>query len=361
MLEALRRLVDPLLIGLAHLFSKRSPGEVAIDVVDIAVVAFVVYRALLLMRGTRALQMATGLVLLWAVESAAQRIGLTTLYDMLSALLSSVVLIIVVVFQNDIRRVLMRLGTRTFFARLGGAEAVRAVDEVVAAATTLARHRMGAIICFEQEASLADFVSSPGAPIDAAMHRELLVGLFVPEGVNELHDGAVIVRNFRIAEAGTFFPMPEGLVNDRAYGSRHRAAVGITEETDAVVVVVSEERGTISLAFGGNLISNLDGPALRATLQRLLGIAASAPREARDGRESRDGRADDGETSRPLRLPRPPTTPIAPRAAAVTTPAREAPSDDDVVKAVAVESVRTTRSIPPASPIATRNLDDGDD
>jgi uncharacterized protein (TIGR00159 family) len=358
MLEALRRLVDPLLIGLAHLFSRRSLGEVAVDLVDIAVVAFVVYRALLLMRGTRALQMATGLVLLWAVESAAQRIGLTTLYDMLSALLSSVVLIIVVVFQNDIRRVLMRLGTRTFFARLGGAEATRAVDEVVAAATTLARHRMGAIICFEQEASLADFVSSPGAPIDAAMHRELLVGLFVPEGVNELHDGAVIIRNFRIAEAGTFFPMPEGLVNDRAYGSRHRAAIGITEETDAVVVVVSEERGTISLAFGGNLISNLDGPALRATLQRLLGIAASPSRE---GREIRDGRGDDGEASRPLRVPRQATTPIAPRAAAVTTPSREAPSDDDLVRAVAVDSVRTTRSIPPAAPLVTRNLDDGDD
>lgn len=341
MLEALRRLVEPLLMGLAHLVSRRGPGELVIDILDISVVAFVIYRALLLMRGTRALQMATGLVLLWGVESAAQRIGLTTLYDMLSSVLSSVVLIVVVVFQNDIRRVLMRLGTRTFFARIGGAEATRAVDEVVAAATTLARHRMGAIICFEQEASLADFVSSPGAEIDAAMHRELLVGLFVPEGVNELHDGAVIVRNFRIAEAGTFFPMPEGLLNDRAYGSRHRAAVGITEETDAVVVVVSEERGTISLAFGGNLISNLDGPALRATLQRLLGIAPSPVR-------------DESEASRPIRVPR--SVPVV-----VPVPApREAPSDDDLVKR-AVDSVRTTRSIPPAAPIATRKLDDGED
>ena len=337
MLEALRRLVEPILIGLAHLFSKRGAGELALDLIDISVVAFVIYRAILLMRGTRALQMATGLGLLWIVESTAQRIGLTTLYDMLSSVLSSVVLIVVVVFQNDIRRVLMRLGTRTFFARIGGAEASRAVDEVVAAATTLARHRMGALICFEQEASLADFVSSPGAAIDAAMHRELLVGLFVPEGINELHDGAVIIRNFRIAEAGTFFPMPEGLLNDRAYGSRHRAAVGITEETDAVVVIVSEERGTISLAFGGNLISNLDGPALRATLHRLLGINAGTPRN------------DDVEGSRPIRIPRPVAAPPAPR---------DIPSDDELVKQVAVDSVRTTRSIPPATPIATRNLDD---
>ncbi len=342
MLDALRRLVEPLLIGLAHLFSRRGAGELALDIVDIVVVAFVLYRAILLMRGTRALQMATGLGLLWIVESAAQRIGLTTLYDILSSVLSSVVLIVVVVFQNDIRRVLMRLGTRTFFARIGGAAAVRSVDEVVAAATTLARHRMGALICFEQEASLADFVSSQGAAIDAAIHRELLVGLFVPESINELHDGAVIIRNFRIAEAGTFFPMPETLVNDRAYGSRHRSAIGITEETDAVVVIVSEERGTISLAFGGNLISNLDGPALRATLQRLLGIVASA------------GRGDDMDGVRAPRAPRHvPPQPVQ----------RDFPSDDELMKQVAVESVRTTRSIPPATPIVTRKIndDDGDD
>ncbi len=338
MLDALRRLVAPLLIGLGHLFSRRPPGEIFVDVVDITVVAFVIYRAVLLMRGTRALQMATGLILLWGVESAAQRIGLTTLYDMLASVLSSVVLIVVVVFQNDIRRVLMRLGTRTFFSRIGGAEAMRAVDEVVAAATTLARHRMGALICFEQEASLADFVSAPGAPIDAAMHRELLVGLFVPEGVNELHDGSVVIRNFRIAEAGTFFPMPEGRVDERAYGSRHRAAIGITEETDAVVVVVSEERGTISLAFGGNILANLDGHALRATLQRLLGIAPTIAR-------------DDPETSRPLRIPKP--APQVLRA--------EPPSDDELVKQVAVDSVRTTRSMPPASPLGTIRPDEGDD
>ncbi len=343
MFEPLRRIVAPFLVGLAHLFSRRTAAEIALDAIDIFVVAFIIYRAVLLMRGTRALQMATGLTLLWLVESTAQRLGLTTLYDMLSSVLSSVVLIVVVVFQNDIRRVLMRFGTRTFFSRIGGAEAARAIEEVVATATTLARHRIGALICFEQEANLADFVSSAGVPIDAAMHRELLVGLFVPEGINELHDGAVIVRNFRISEAGTFFPMPEGLVNERAYGSRHRSAIGITEETDAVVVIVSEERGAISLAFGGNLISHLDGPALRATLHRLLGIGPSALRDDTDG----------------ARPPRPQRhAPHAPHAPIVH---RAPPSDDELVAQAAIDSVRTTRSIPPAVPMATRKTVDDDD
>jgi diadenylate cyclase len=142
---------------------------------------------------------------------------------------------------------------------------------VVAAATELARHRMGALICFEQDANLDEFVVGQGTVIDAAVARELLVGLFVPESVNKLHDGAVIIRNLRIAKAGVFFPMPDTKVLDKSLGSRHRAALGITEETDAVVVVVSEERGTISFCFNGNIVSNLDGASLRQALLGLFG------------------------------------------------------------------------------------------
>src|SRR5439155_17556099 len=139
----------------------------------------------------------------------------------------------------------------------------RVIDEVVSAATELARHRMGALICFEQEANLDEFVVGQGTAIDAAVQRELLVSIFIPEGVNKLHDGAVIIRDLRIAKAGVFFPMPDSRVLDPSFGSRHRAALGITEETDAVVVVVSEERGTISFCFNGNIVGNLDGPGLR--------------------------------------------------------------------------------------------------
>jgi hypothetical protein len=130
---------------------------------------------------------------------------------------------------------------------------------------------MGALIAFEQDANLDEFVVAQGIPVDSAVTRELLVSLFVPESVNKLHDGAVIIRNLRIAKAGVFFPMPESRIVDTSLGSRHRAAIGITEETDAVVVVVSEERGTISFCFSGNIVSNLDGASLRQALLGLFG------------------------------------------------------------------------------------------
>jgi len=145
------------------------------------------------------------------------------------------------------------------------------MDEVVEAATELARHRIGALIAFEQDANLDEFVGvHKGHIVDAAVTRELLVALFIPEAMNKLHDGAIVIRNLRIAKAGVFFPMPESRVVDESFGSRHRAAMGITEETDAVVVVVSEERGTISFCFNGNIAANLDGARLRTMLEAIF-------------------------------------------------------------------------------------------
>lgn len=272
-----------MLEGLLHLFKPRPWGEIATDVVDIVVVAYLVYRALLVLRGTRAMQMGTGLGIIFLVYVAAKYAGFVTLYNLLSTLLSSIILIIVVVFQNDIRRGLMRVGAGTFFARLSGQQETKVVDEVVAAATELARHRMGALICFEQDANLEEFVVGQGTVIDAAVQRDLLVSLFVPEGVNKLHDGAVVIRNLRVQKAGVFFPMPEAKGLDKSLGSRHRAALGITEETDAVVVVVSEERGTISFCFNGNIISNLDGASLRQALLGLFGKTRTQKKGKRAG------------------------------------------------------------------------------
>lgn len=265
-----------MLEGLLHLFSRRPVGQVVTDVVDLLIVTWVVYRALLVLRGTRAMQMGTGLGLIFLVYVAAKWLGLVTLLNLLSTLLSSIILIVVVVFQNDIRRGLMRVGSRAFLGGFARAQESRVIDEVVAAATELARHRMGALIAFEQDANLDEFVVSQGTPLDAAVTRELLVSLFVPESVNKLHDGAIVLRNLRIAKAGVFFPMPESKIVDPSLGSRHRAALGITEETDAVVVVVSEERGTISFCFSGNIVSNLDGASLR---QALLGLFGRKPRK----------------------------------------------------------------------------------
>jgi uncharacterized protein (TIGR00159 family) len=194
-----------------------------------------------------------------------------TVLTIMSALITSMILIIVVVFQNDIRRGLQRVGSRAWFGNLVRWQESRVIDEVVDAATDLARHRIGALIAFEQDANLDEFVGvHKGHPVDSQVTAELLVSLFVPEAVNKLHDGAVVIRNYRIAKAGVFFPMPEGRVADDRFGSRHRAALGITEETDAVVVIVSEERGSISFCFNGNIASNLDGPKLKTMLEAIF-------------------------------------------------------------------------------------------
>jgi len=270
-----------LLQGFLHLFSRRPAAAVLTDVADILVVTYVVYRALLVLRGTRAMQMGMGLGVIFLVYLLSKWAGLNTLFYLLNALLSSIILIVVVVFQNDIRRGLMRVGARAFFGGLARQQESRAIDEVVAAATELARHRIGALIAFEQDANLDEFVVGQGTPIDAAVQRELLVSLFLPESLNKLHDGAVVIRNLRVAKAGVFFPMPDTKLLDKSLGSRHRAALGITEETDAVVVVVSEERGSISFCFNGNIVTNLDGTSLR---QALLGLFGQRARNKRGGK-----------------------------------------------------------------------------
>jgi len=273
--------------GLLHLFARRSLTLVLTDIVDILLVTFVIYRALLVLRGTRAMQMVFGLAVIALVYGLSKWADLTTLFSLLNALISSIPLVIVVVFQNDIRRGLMRVGARAFLGGLARQQESRVIDEVVAAATELARHRIGALIAFEQDANLDEFVVGQGTTIDASVQRELLVSLFLPESLNKLHDGAVVIRNLRISRAGVFFPMPDTKILDKSLGSRHRAAVGITEETDAVVVVVSEERGTISFCFNGNVVTNLDGASLRQALLGLFGQTAAGSGAASVGARKR--------------------------------------------------------------------------
>jgi diadenylate cyclase len=249
-------------------FSERSASRLARDALDIFIVYYVCYRALLVLRGTRAMQVGVGLAAVFVLYLVAHQLHLASVLSILGALISSIILVIVVVFQNDIRRGLMRVGSTVRFARTREAAVI---DEVVDAATELARHRIGALIAFEQDANLDEFVgANKGRVLDAAVSTELLVSLFIPEGMNKLHDGAVVISNLRIAKAGVFFPLPESRVLDQSFGSRHRAAIGITEETDAVVVVVSEERGTISYCFNGNIAPNLDGPRLRTLLESVF-------------------------------------------------------------------------------------------
>lgn len=257
-----------MLEALRQLFFGRPPRQIALDLLDILLVAYLVYRVLLALKGTRAMQMVTGLVFLAGVYLASRWLGLVTLTSVLSTLASSIIVVVVVVFQNDLRRALSRAGTRPLFRGLTKDDEARVIEEVVAAVAELARLRYGAIITWERDANLDEFVMGAGTPIDAQVSRELLVTTFVPVGENKLHDGAVIIRSLRVAHAGVFFPMPEKLGLDKKFGSRHRAAIGITADTDAIAIVVSEERGTIMFCFQENHVDNVTPDQLRNLLRR---------------------------------------------------------------------------------------------
>lgn len=250
-------------------YAAHGVWNLLIDTLDIAVVALVVYRVLLLIRGTRALQMGVGLVLVFVTYELARYVGLLTLYSLLDGLLASMVLIVVVIFQGDIRRALMRFGGRAWWVPGSSAKATSAIEEVIKAATMLAQKRIGGLIVFERDAMLEEFIQR-GTLLDSVASKELLYGLFIPSFENPLHDGAVVVRDGRVWQAGAFLPLTNNPDIDRTLGSRHRAALGISEETDAVVVVVSEERGSISLVFNGNMVRDVDATSLRDALPGLL-------------------------------------------------------------------------------------------
>ncbi len=256
-----------------------SPLRALADVADVLVVAWLIYRILLLVRGTRAMQIAIGLGLVLIVDQLARRMMLVTLATILDGLLGTIVVLAVVLFQNDIRRVLARVGARPFFPAAERQRDVHAVEEVVKAAGALAQKHIGALIVFERDASLEEFCQQ-GTVVDADVSKEILYSIFVPSHENPLHDGAAIVRDGRVWQAGVFLPLTGSLKLDRALGTRHRAAIGITEETDAVVVVVSEERGTVSLCFNGNIARDLDAHALRQTL---LGLFSGTPKKPARG------------------------------------------------------------------------------
>jgi diadenylate cyclase len=236
------------------------------DTIDITLVALGVYWLLVLIRGTRAVQILVGLLLLIGTSLVSQAFELTTVEWILDNFLSSAVLIIIVLFQADIRRALARVG-RGVFPSVASREDTQVVEEVARAAQSLAQPGCGALIVLERETHLSDLIEA-GTAIDAAVKRDLLVSLFLPQ--SPLHDGAVVVQGGRIAQAGCILPLtlreelPEGL------GTRHRAAVGITEESDAVVVVVSEETRALSLVVGGVLAHGLDGARLREVLRDVL-------------------------------------------------------------------------------------------
>lgn len=243
-------------------FFGRPIGELLRDSLDIFLVSALIYWGLVLLKGTRAMQMALGLLLVLFAYYVVQRLGLITIWSVLDTLVTYFVIVVVIIFQADIRRALMRVGSRPLFRGQRTARETGVIEEVIKAAQQLAQKRIGALVVFERSAELDEFIES-GTVLDAEVTKELLYTIFIPSFENPMHDGALIIRDGRVWQAGAFLPLAGTAGRDRTLGARHRSALGITEETDAVVVVVSEEKGSISLCFAGNIVRGLDGAALR--------------------------------------------------------------------------------------------------
>jgi len=237
------------------------------DLLDITLIACGVYWIIHLIRGTRAVQMLLGLVVLFLTYLGSQYFELYTLNWVLDNFLSSILLVIVVLFQNDIRRALTEVGRGSLFGVGEQAAYGPVLEEITKAALALAGKRVGALIVLEREIGLNEYIEI-GTRLEARVSKELLWSIFSP--VAPLHDGAVVIQRGRIAAAGCFLPLTTNPNVSKVLGTRHRAAIGLTEETDAVVVVVSEEEGTISLVREGRITRDVDVGALHTALHQLF-------------------------------------------------------------------------------------------
>ncbi len=244
------------------------------DVLDILIVAFVIYELLQFIRGTHAVQMALGGLVLVILYWTSRWADLETLYWLLRTFMPYVVFGIIVVFQSEIRKVLAHLGKKLPWA-FSPEKKEETIDEVVLAATTLASQKIGALIVIEREMGLRSFIET-GISLDAVLTYDLLISIFNPG--TPLHDGAVVIQGDRVAAAACFLPLTVSPELSRTLGSRHRAAIGVTEDTDALAVVVSEETGQVSLVAGGQIRRALDARALKLALLEALEVGAGEAR-----------------------------------------------------------------------------------
>lgn len=238
------------------------------DVVDVLIVAFVIYESFKLIRGTRTMQMAVGAVLLVGLYFASIAAPLQTVNWLIRNMIGYLVFAAIVLFQNDIRRALAQMGRAPFLRAFSRAENDdETIEEIVTASMQMAERRTGALIVIEREIGLRNYVES-GIPLDAMVTHDLLVSIFQTSG--PLHDGAVIIQENRIAAAACFLPLTVNPGVGTDLGTRHRAAIVLTEENDAVAVVVSEETGRVSLVHDGQITRGLSAETLRARLTALV-------------------------------------------------------------------------------------------
>jgi diadenylate cyclase len=261
---------------------RRRPAVTWWDLLDVTLVSILIYELLLLIRGTRAMQMALSGGFLIALFFISQWLDLETVNWVIRNLATYMVFAIIVLFQADIRRALAHFGRAQFFKYFERSSSDdETVEELVVAATTLAARRVGAIIVIERQIGLRNYIEG-GIPLDATVTYDLLTSIFQPN--SPLHDGAVIVQGNRIAAAACFLPLSVNPRVSRELGTRHRAALGLTEENDAVALVVSEESGAISLAIGGELERGVEAAMLRRRLESLLNVRTRSDTRQREAR-----------------------------------------------------------------------------
>lgn len=241
-----------------------------LDIVDILLVAFVLYKLFMLIRDTRAIALIKGLLVLGAVTVVSRGLDLHVVNWMLQQGMTVILVALPVVFQPELRRALEQIGRGRFLQSGHGVnvkELERLINEIVAVSESMSKTHTGALIVFEREVGLNDYIDT-GIAIDSIVSKELLGNIFIPN--TPLHDGAVIIRENRIMAAGCLLPLTSDRSLSTELGTRHRAAIGISEIADAVVIVVSEETGSISYTYGGHIYRHLDSNSLRNVLKSFL-------------------------------------------------------------------------------------------
>ncbi|MGH9867359.1 MAG: diadenylate cyclase CdaA [Candidatus Polarisedimenticolia bacterium] len=259
-LDQIRRLFQTL---------RASPVGWVIDVVDILILAYLIYQLVLLIKGTRAVQMMTGVVFIFSAYFIAGVLQLTTVQRFLGYVLYWIPFAVIVIFQNTIRRALSRFGRNPFFRIASRPQSEELINELVLASTSLASRKIGGLILIEREQGLRNYIET-GIAVDALLSYDLILSIFSPR--SPLHDGAIIIQDGRIRAASCFLPLTSHPTLSKEFGTRHRAAIGVSEETDAVAVAISEERGTVSVTFEGRIIEDVDAMQLRDLLKDYLGI-----------------------------------------------------------------------------------------
>ncbi len=245
------------------------PIKFIILIIDILIVAYLIYKVIKMLKGTRAIQLLKGIALLMIINALSEFLSLNILHYMLSSIMTYGVLLVIVVFQPELRKALEQVGNTDIKKILDFEEEEEpsCVEDVVKAAEDMSNKGIGALIVFERDTSLGEYVHT-GVAMGSKVSKELLINIFIPD--TPLHDGAVIIKDNKIQAASCILPLTDKESIDRIFGTRHRAAIGVTENTDALVVVVSEETGAISLAIGGKIIRDISEEQLRKELNKRL-------------------------------------------------------------------------------------------